>query len=101
MGEFEIQVASATQASYSVWATMTQTVTQVSGTSSPTSTLSSRPVPTGSYDYVIVGGGAGGIPLADRLSATGKSVLLIEKGAASSARWGGSMEEFRPFHVAS
>ena len=91
MGEFQIEVASATQASYSIWETMTATATVVTGTLSPTSTYSSIPVPTSTtYDYVVVGGGAGGIPIADRLSQAGHSVLLIEKGVASSARWGGS-----------
>ncbi|CAL3966250.1 unnamed protein product [Diplocarpon coronariae] len=52
------------------------------------------PVPSDvTYDYVIIGGGAGGIPMADKLSASGKSVLLIEKGVASSGRWGGT---YRP-----
>ena len=44
------------------------------------------------YDYIIVGSGAGGIPLADKLSAAGKSVLLIERGPPSSGRWGGTMK---------
>jgi cellobiose dehydrogenase (acceptor) len=90
MGEFEVDVSSATQASYSIWASMTATATSVSGTVRPTSTSTSRPIPTSTYDYVVIGGGAGGIPLADKLSESGKSVLLIEKGVASSARWGGS-----------
>ena len=91
MGEFQIKVASATQSSYSVWATLTATATTATGSTAPTSSYSSVPVPTGTtYDYVVVGGGAGGIPIADRLAATGKSVLLLEKGVASSARWGGS-----------
>jgi cellobiose dehydrogenase (acceptor) len=91
MGEFKIVVSSATQASYSAWATRTATATTVTGTTAPTSTFSSIPVPTGTtYDCVVVGGGAGGIPIADKLSAAGHSVLLIEKGGASSARWGGS-----------
>lgn len=48
------------------------------------------PVPTETaYDYVIVGGGAGGLPLADKLSESGKKVLLIEKGPPSTSRWGG------------
>lgn len=65
----------------------------------PTSTTSQIPtgtgipVPTGtSYDYIVVGGGAGGLPIADKLSEAGKSVLLIEKGPPSSGRWGGSMK---------
>lgn len=40
----------------------------------------------------MVGAGAAGIPLADKLSESGKSVLLIEKGPPSSGRWGGTMK---------
>ena len=93
MGEFQIEVASAVQSSYSIWASRTATTTGATGTATATTTVSSVPVPTSvTYDYVIVGGGAGGIPMADKLSAAGKKVLLIEKGFASSARWGGSMK---------
>jgi cellobiose dehydrogenase (acceptor) len=42
------------------------------------------------YDYIIIGSGASGIPLAARLSSTKASVLLIERGFASSGRWGGT-----------
>ncbi|KAI0127328.1 cellobiose dehydrogenase [Xylariales sp. AK1849] len=41
------------------------------------------------YDYIVVGSGTGGIPTADLLSASGKRVLLIERGPPSSYRWGG------------
>ena len=44
------------------------------------------------WDYIVVGAGAGGIPLADKLSESGKSVLLIERGPPSSGRWGGTMK---------
>ncbi|KAK5651942.1 hypothetical protein OQA88_11484 [Cercophora sp. LCS_1] len=47
---------------------------------------------TTTYDYIIIGSGAGGIPLADRLSEAGKTVLLIEKGPPSTGRWGGTMK---------
>jgi cellobiose dehydrogenase (acceptor) len=61
----------------------------------PTSTgpaaCSGSPAPTESYDYIVIGGGAGGIPVADKLSESGKSVLLLEKGPPSLARFGGTM----------
>jgi cellobiose dehydrogenase (acceptor) len=92
MGEFQIEVASATQASYSAWATKIATGPTATASAATTTVFSSIPVPTQtSYDYIVVGAGAGGIPMADKLSAAGKSVLLIEKGIASSARWGGTI----------
>ncbi|CAG8953832.1 hypothetical protein HYFRA_00006724 [Hymenoscyphus fraxineus] len=97
-GSYRIIVSSATQESYSKWESMTATAAPPSSTTTlPTTTtlpVSGVPVPTQtSYDYVVIGGGAAGIPIADKLSESGKSVLLIEKGVASSARWGGT---YRP-----
>ncbi|KAF2017931.1 GMC oxidoreductase [Aaosphaeria arxii CBS 175.79] len=45
-----------------------------------------------SYDYIVIGSGAGGIPIADKLSEAGKSVLLVEKGPLSSGIWNGTMK---------
>lgn len=113
MGEFQIIVSKAANAAYAKWVGLSSTVPTSSAaaptgnptaTSAPTTvaaptttasatptTFKAVPVPAAtSYDYVVVGGGAAGIPMADRLSAAGHSVLLIEKGVASSARWGGS-----------
>ncbi|GAB1320084.1 hypothetical protein MFIFM68171_10294 [Madurella fahalii] len=76
--------------SYTAWAAQaTRTVTGDCG--GPTETgVVGVPVPTGtSFDYIVVGGGAGGIPVADKLSESGKSVLLIEKGFASTGEHGG------------
>lgn len=53
-------------------------------------TLLAATVPDDTYDYIVVGSGPGGIVTADKLSASGKSVLLIERGPPSSFRWGGS-----------
>ncbi|KAI1327173.1 carbohydrate-binding module family 1 protein [Xylariaceae sp. FL0255] len=81
--------------SYSAWAakaTATVTGSCTSTSTTPTSTITGVPVPTGTYDYIVVGAGAGGIPMADKLSQAGKKVLLIEKGPASSGRWGGTMK---------
>ena len=44
------------------------------------------------FDYIVIGAGAGGIPVAERLTAAGNKVLLIEKGPPSTARWGGDMK---------
>ncbi|KAF1965471.1 FAD/NAD(P)-binding domain-containing protein [Bimuria novae-zelandiae CBS 107.79] len=44
------------------------------------------------YDYIVIGSGAGGIPIADRLTEAGKTVLLVEKGPPSSGRWNGTMK---------
>lgn len=97
---------SAANPSYSSWAALatktvtgscgtstnsTSTATTTTATATATATASSVPVPTATYDYIVVGAGAGGIPIADKLSESGKSVLLIEKGPPSSGRWGGTM----------
>jgi cellobiose dehydrogenase (acceptor) len=60
---------------------------QVGTNSNCTSVDSSR-----TYDYIIIGSGAGGMPMAERLSASGASVLMIEKGPLSSGRWNGTMK---------
>ncbi|TFK46999.1 the flavin domain of cellobiose dehydrogenase [Heliocybe sulcata] len=49
------------------------------------STLTSK-----SYDYIIVGGGLTGIIVADRISETGKSVLMLERGGPSTGETGGT-----------
>lgn len=117
MGEFQIVVSKAANSAYAKWAGISSTSSSSSasttpagssttsfsvaaatttGSASPT-TFKGVPVPSAtSYDYVVIGGGAAGIPIADKLSAAGHSVLLIEKGVASSARWGGS--EFGSSH---
>jgi cellobiose dehydrogenase (acceptor) len=82
--------ANAANPSYTEWAAQaTKTVDAVCG--GPTETeIVGVPVPEGAtFDYVVVGGGAGGLPTADKLSEAGKSVLLIEKGVASTAEHGG------------
>ena len=96
------------QSSYSQWATKTYpaggsgpTTTPTSKTTTTTASktttagptgISGTPAPTTTYDYVVVGGGAGGIPLADKLSEAGHSVLLIERGPASTGQWGGTLK---------
>lgn len=98
--------STAVHAEYSDWVKLATKVVPGNcggGTPSSTSAIPSStssvpvgtgiPVPTGtSYDYIVVGSGAGGIPVADKLSESGKRVLLIEKGPPSSGRWGGKLK---------
>jgi len=102
--QFGITNAEARNAKYDEWAKLgpvpsgtpvpSATGTPVaSATPTPTgpAVCSGSPAPTESYDYIVIGGGAGGIPVADKLSESGKSVLLLEKGPPSLARFGGTM----------
>jgi len=43
--------------------------------------------PSSVWDYIVVGSGAGGIPVAANLAASGARTLLIERGPPSSGRW--------------
>ncbi|KAK6070571.1 fungal cellulose binding domain-containing protein [Seiridium cupressi] len=72
--------------------TTTATTTTTTGTSTSVPTAACVAPPEATYDYVVVGAGAGGIPVADRLSEAGHSVLLIEKGPPSSGRYNGTMK---------
>ncbi|KAJ4346474.1 uncharacterized protein N0V89_010403 [Didymosphaeria variabile] len=100
---FGIPVAPARNASYSDWvklgdgggtptATPTATASPTSSAPATPTSCAGQPAPTEAYDYIVVGAGAGGIPVADKLSEAGKKVLLIEKGPPSLARFGGTMK---------
>lgn len=97
--QYGVPVASARKSQYEEWASKygvpTPTATPT-GTPSATPTApaacTGSPAPSGSWDYIVVGAGAGGIPIADKLSESGKKVLLIEKGPPSSGRFGGTMK---------
>lgn len=65
--------------------TTTTTTTTTSTTTTTTPTVSATP-----YDYIVVGAGAGGLVVADRLSAAGKSVILLERGGPSTGQTGGT-----------
>ena len=51
----------------------------ITTSAAPTSTSTVPTVSATPYDYIIVGAGAGGLVVADRLSEAGKKVLLIER----------------------
>jgi cellobiose dehydrogenase (acceptor) len=42
-----------------------------------------------SFDYIVVGSGPGGVTVADKLSESGASVLLVERGQATTGQWNG------------
>jgi cellobiose dehydrogenase (acceptor) len=106
-GQYGAQLNNSVNSGYAQWAALaTKTTngacTTTTTTTSPTgpTTTSTVPAPTGTcttvpqdiYDYVVVGAGAGGIPIADRLSEAGHKVLLLEKGPPSSGRYNGTMK---------
>ncbi|KAH8887786.1 hypothetical protein GQ53DRAFT_872520 [Thozetella sp. PMI_491] len=112
-GQYGAQLDNATHTSYSAWAALaTKTVatdcdhiTEIpKTTSTPVATPTGpstpeTPTPTctlapdnKTYDYIVVGAGAAGIPIADKLSQAGKSVLLLERGPPSTGRWNGTMK---------
>ncbi|KAJ8508326.1 hypothetical protein ONZ45_g9386 [Pleurotus djamor] len=91
-GFFGISLADAhaSQSDYDHWAS--GGLGGGSGTPTSQPPTSTTPTPTVSatpYDYIVVGAGPGGLVTADRLSETGKKVLLIERGGPSTWETGG------------
>ena len=91
--------ASMRNSAYTSWASGTgpsTTTTKPTTTAAPTTTsaacAASQTAGSDTYDYIVAGAGAGGIPIAAKLAESGKKVLLIEKGPPSSGRWGGTMK---------
>lgn len=63
---------------------------QYSGTP-PSSSNHTIPVSNFTYDYIVVGGGPSGLIVSQRLTETGKSVLVLERGAPSLFSSGGDI----------
>ncbi|KAG8629314.1 hypothetical protein KVT40_003179 [Elsinoe batatas] len=88
--------ASARNPSYTSWqnlatAAPTATAKPTTTTAASTACKTNQAAPTDTYDYIIAGAGAGGIPIAAKLSEGGKKVLLLERGPPSVGRWGGKL----------
>ncbi|KAI1389821.1 uncharacterized protein F4822DRAFT_442940 [Hypoxylon trugodes] len=96
-GQFGAPLKDIGKAKYPDWAALaTKNVTGECGGSTtppPSATpVCAKEMANQTFDYIVVGAGAGGIPIADRLSEKGHSVLLLEKGPPSSGVWGGNMK---------
>lgn len=95
-GQFGAPLAGITKAQYPDWAALATKVVpgECGGDNAPppTTPVCAAEMANQTFDYIIVGAGAGGIPVADRLSEKGHSVLLIEKGPPSAGMWGGNMK---------
>lgn len=94
-GNFGLTLSSATSANYATWAAMAATNGTGSGGSTSNSTCTSTAtnvtatVSNSTYDYIVAGAGPAGIIVAERLAESGKSVLLLERGQASTYATGG------------
>ncbi|PBP22038.1 cellobiose dehydrogenase [Diplocarpon rosae] len=103
-GLFGVDLAGAKSASFATWAALAQadsatpaptpvgsTLGAVNGTTNGTTTGPTGPATTANatYDYIVVGGGPAGLVTSQRLIEAGHTVLLLERGPASTASTGG------------
>ncbi|EJD48894.1 cellobiose dehydrogenase [Auricularia subglabra TFB-10046 SS5] len=91
-GFWGMNLAAAHDANYEAYLNGGGGTTGVPTTTSTTATsTTTTPVASATpYDYIVVGAGAGGIVVADKLSQAGKKVLLLERGGPSTAETGGN-----------
>ncbi|KXH61635.1 GMC oxidoreductase [Colletotrichum nymphaeae SA-01] len=92
-GLFGANLASAKSADYATWAAKASDAVSTPGTGNGTSPSVPANITTKisntTYDYIVAGGGAAGLIVAERLAESGKSVLLLERGGPSLASSGG------------
>ncbi|KAK7973797.1 hypothetical protein PG989_015645 [Apiospora arundinis] len=90
---FGMKLADAKSADYAKWAAMADTTAAppVGTVPSVPGTNLTAPIRTSNatYDYIVAGGGPAGIIAASRLAQSGASVLLVERGHASTFSTGG------------
>lgn len=90
-----ITLADAKSANYATWSATAGTASSSIGSTATNtttgSTNSTTPVTTSNstYDYIVAGAGPAGIIVAQRLAESGASVLLVERGNASTYASGG------------
>ncbi|GJC85451.1 cellobiose dehydrogenase [Colletotrichum liriopes] len=92
-GLFGANLADAKSADYDTWAAKASDAVTTPGTGNGTTPAVPANVTTtisnATYDYIVAGGGAAGLIVAERLAESGKSVLLLERGGVSLASTGG------------
>ncbi|KAI1343298.1 hypothetical protein F5Y15DRAFT_230078 [Xylariaceae sp. FL0016] len=98
-GGFGMTLSDAKSAQYDTWAAMADTSASPPSTSPSTGSGSNSTIPATNqtvtysnttYDYIIAGAGPAGLVAAGRLAEAGASVLLIERGGASTFSSGGT-----------
>lgn len=93
-GLFEGNLAAARSPKFATWAASARDAESPAkapggGGATPPPSDNTAKVSTSTYDYIVVGAGPAGLITAQRLTETGRSVLLIERGGASIASTGG------------
>ncbi|KAK1974153.1 GMC oxidoreductase [Colletotrichum cereale] len=93
-GLFGANLAEAKSADYATWAAKasdpaTTTPGAGNGTAPSVPANVTTTISNATYDYIVAGGGAAGLIVAERLAESGKSVLLLERGGVSLASTGG------------
>ncbi|CRK18998.1 hypothetical protein BN1723_011736, partial [Verticillium longisporum] len=92
-GIFGVDLAAAQSSQFATWAALAdETGGPPGGGGGETLNPGNNTVPisNSTYDYIVVGGGPAGLVASQRLTETGRSVLLIERGRASTASTGGN-----------
>ncbi|KAF7924533.1 hypothetical protein EAE99_006481 [Botrytis elliptica] len=91
---YNLNLTAARSAQYSTWASWASAAPSGGNSTSPgtgSGSNSTLPAPTtlnSTYDVIVVGGGASGIIVAERIAESGVSVLLLERGPANTVALG-------------
>jgi cellobiose dehydrogenase (acceptor) len=98
-GGFGVDLAGARSAEFASWAALAREGNTTipsppdtnNGTTPRPDNNTTVPISNSTYDYIVVGGGASGLVVSERLAETGKSVLVLERGGPSYYSSGGDL----------